>query len=39
MFGALTSAALGTIAHPTRVRLTSMVHHLERVDWRAVRTI
>ena len=39
MFGALTSAALGTIAHPTRVRLTSMVHHLDRVGWRAVPTI
>ena len=35
MFGALTSAALGTVAHPTRPRLTSLVHHLERVGWRA----
>ena len=39
MFGALASAALGTIAHPTRLRLTSMVHHLERVGWRAVPII
>ncbi len=39
MFGALTSAALGTIAHPTRLRLTSLVHHLERVGWRAVPII
>jgi phospholipid/cholesterol/gamma-HCH transport system permease protein len=39
MFGALTSAALGTMAHPTRLRLTSMVHHLERVGWRAVPII
>jgi phospholipid/cholesterol/gamma-HCH transport system permease protein len=39
MFGALTSAALGTMAHPTRLRLTSTVHHLERVGWRAVPII
>jgi phospholipid/cholesterol/gamma-HCH transport system permease protein len=39
MFGALTSAALGTMAHPTRLRLTSLVHHLERVGWRAVPII
>jgi phospholipid/cholesterol/gamma-HCH transport system permease protein len=39
MFGALTAAALGTIAHPRRLRLTSMVHHLERVGWRAVPII
>jgi len=36
LFGALTRATLGTVAHPTRLRLTSMVHHLERVGWRAV---
>ncbi len=36
MLGALTSALLGTIAHPRRLRLTSLVHHLERVGWRAV---
>ena len=28
-----------TIAHPTRLRLTSIVHHLERVGWRAVPII
>jgi phospholipid/cholesterol/gamma-HCH transport system permease protein len=39
MLGALTSAALSTIAHPRRLRLTSMVHHLERVGWRAVPII
>jgi phospholipid/cholesterol/gamma-HCH transport system permease protein len=39
MFGALTSAALGTVAHPSRLRLTSLVHHLERVGWRAVPII
>ena len=39
MLGALTSAVLGTIAHPGRLRLTSMVHHLERVGWRAVPII
>jgi phospholipid/cholesterol/gamma-HCH transport system permease protein len=39
MFGALTSAALGTVAHPSRLRQTSMVHHLERVGWRAVPII
>ena len=39
MLGALTSALLGTIAHPRRLRLTSLVHHLERVGWRAVPII
>ena len=39
MLGALTVAALGVIAHPGRLRLTSMVHHLERVGWRAVPII
>ncbi|MGO9397040.1 MAG: MlaE family lipid ABC transporter permease subunit [Xanthobacteraceae bacterium] len=39
LFGALMLAALGTIAHPTRLRLTSIVHHLERVGWRAVPII
>ncbi len=39
LLGALTAAALGTIAHPTRLRLTSIVHHLERVGWRAVPII
>jgi phospholipid/cholesterol/gamma-HCH transport system permease protein len=36
MLGAMTSAVLATLAQPARLRLTSMVHHLERVGWRAV---
>jgi phospholipid/cholesterol/gamma-HCH transport system permease protein len=36
LLGALTMVFLGTIAHPARLRLTSTVHHLERVGWRAV---
>src|SRR6202045_2393940 len=36
LLGALTMVVLGTIAHPARLRLTSLVHHLERVGWRAV---
>jgi phospholipid/cholesterol/gamma-HCH transport system permease protein len=36
LLGALTIAAAGTIAHPARLRVASMVHHLERVGWRAV---
>jgi phospholipid/cholesterol/gamma-HCH transport system permease protein len=39
LLGALTAAALGTIAHPRRLRLTSIVHHLDRVGWRAVPII
>jgi phospholipid/cholesterol/gamma-HCH transport system permease protein len=39
MFGALILAALGTIAHPRRLRLTSIVHHMEKVGWRAVPII
>jgi phospholipid/cholesterol/gamma-HCH transport system permease protein len=39
LLGALTNAVLGTIAHPARLRLTSTVHHLERVGWRAVPII
>ncbi len=39
LLGALTVAFVGTIAHPTRLRLTSIVHHLERVGWRAVPII
>ena len=31
--------SLGTIAHPSRLRLTSIVHQLERVGWRAVPII
>jgi phospholipid/cholesterol/gamma-HCH transport system permease protein len=36
LLGGLTAAMLGTIAHPSRLRFTSIVHHLERVGWRAV---
>jgi phospholipid/cholesterol/gamma-HCH transport system permease protein len=36
LLGALTMVVLGTIAHPARLRLTSLVNHLERVGWRAV---
>ncbi len=36
LLGELTMAVLGTIAHPRRLRVTSTVHHLERVGWRAV---
>jgi phospholipid/cholesterol/gamma-HCH transport system permease protein len=39
LLGALTTAALGTIAHPSRLRLTSTIHHLERVGWRALPII
>jgi phospholipid/cholesterol/gamma-HCH transport system permease protein len=36
MLGAMTFAVLATAAHPSRMRLTSTVHHLERVGMRAV---
>ena len=36
MLGAMTFAVLATAAHPSRIRLTSMVYHLERVGLRAV---
>ena len=39
LLGALTWWSGGTIAHPARLRLTSTVHHLERVGWRAVPII
>jgi phospholipid/cholesterol/gamma-HCH transport system permease protein len=39
MMGALATAGLRTLAHPGRLRLTSIVHHLERVGWRAVPII
>jgi phospholipid/cholesterol/gamma-HCH transport system permease protein len=39
LFGELTAAVARTIAHPARLRLTSIVHHLERVGWRAVPII
>ncbi len=39
LLGALAMVVVGTIAHPARLRLTSTVHHLERVGWRAVPII
>jgi phospholipid/cholesterol/gamma-HCH transport system permease protein len=39
MFGALVLATLRVLIQPRRFRLTSMVHHLERVGWRAVSII
>ena len=39
MLGALTTVVLGVVARPSRFRLTSMVHHLDRVGWRAVPII
>jgi phospholipid/cholesterol/gamma-HCH transport system permease protein len=39
MLGALTVAMLRVLAHPRRFRLTSMVHQLDNVGWRAVPII
>jgi phospholipid/cholesterol/gamma-HCH transport system permease protein len=39
LLGALTLVVLGTLPHPSRLRLRSIVHHLERVGWRAVPVI
>ncbi len=39
LLGALSAAVLRTIAQPTRLRLASTVHHLERVGWRALPII
>jgi phospholipid/cholesterol/gamma-HCH transport system permease protein len=39
LLGALTMAVLTTVAHPGRLRLTSLVHHLERVGWRAAPVV
>ena len=36
MIGALAEALARVIAHPSRFRLTSMVHQLDNVGWRAV---
>ncbi|MEW6643574.1 MAG: ABC transporter permease [Pseudomonadota bacterium] len=36
MTGALVVAGGRVLLHPTRIRLTSMVHHVEQVGWRAV---
>ena len=39
LLGALSAVVLRTIARPGRLRMTSIVHHLERVGWRAVPII
>jgi phospholipid/cholesterol/gamma-HCH transport system permease protein len=39
MLGAVIMAALRVFAHPRNFRITSVVHHLERVGWRAVPII
>jgi len=39
MIGGVAVALLRVIAHPTRFRFTSMVHHLDNVGWRAVPII
>jgi phospholipid/cholesterol/gamma-HCH transport system permease protein len=39
LLGALSMVVLGTLRRPARLRLTSIVHHLERVGWRAVPII
>ena len=39
MFGALFRAFLRTLINPRRLRLTSTVHHLDRVGWQAVPII
>jgi phospholipid/cholesterol/gamma-HCH transport system permease protein len=39
MLGAVILAAIRVFAHPRSFRITSVVHHLERVGWRAVPII
>ncbi|MGE5266232.1 MAG: MlaE family ABC transporter permease [Deltaproteobacteria bacterium] len=39
MLGTLCTAVLNTFLHPSRFRLTSAVHHLDRVGWQAVPII
>jgi phospholipid/cholesterol/gamma-HCH transport system permease protein len=39
LLGALSLVVLGTVARPARLRLTSIMYHLERVGWRAVPII
>src|SRR5262249_18816774 len=39
MFGALVVASLRLLTRPRSFRMTSMVHHLDRVCWRAVPII
>jgi phospholipid/cholesterol/gamma-HCH transport system permease protein len=36
MTGAIITAAFRVFLHPSRIRFTSTVHHLEQVGWRAV---
>lgn len=36
MTGAIIVAAVRVVLHPSRIRFTSTVHHLEQVGWRAV---
>jgi len=39
MFGAIGAATARVLVHPSRLRLTSAVHHLGRVGWQAVPII
>ncbi len=39
MLGAICTAIINTLLHPSRFRLTSAVHHLDRVGWQAVPII
>jgi phospholipid/cholesterol/gamma-HCH transport system permease protein len=39
MLGALCTAIVNTLINPSRFRLTSAVHHLDRVGWQAVPII
>jgi phospholipid/cholesterol/gamma-HCH transport system permease protein len=39
MLGAVAFALARVLAHPTRFRMTAMVHHLDNVGWRAVPII
>jgi phospholipid/cholesterol/gamma-HCH transport system permease protein len=39
MFGAMSLALARVLMHPSRLRLTSAVHHLSRVGWQAVPII
>jgi phospholipid/cholesterol/gamma-HCH transport system permease protein len=39
MLGALGAAMFNTLLHPSRFRLASAVHHLDRVGWQAVPII
>jgi len=36
MLGALSAALIRSVAHPRRFRLTSVIHHLDRVGWQAM---